>query len=409
VIARNSVARYKGKQNDTQTIGRELNVRAVLVGRMIQRGDELSITIELIDVRDNKHLWGWQYDRKLADIIAMQSTIALDVSEKLRLRLTGEEKQRLARHYTEDGEAYRLYLMGRHYQRWGRKEALEKSVAYLEQAIKRDANYAPAYTEMGEAYRNLGYGGWIAPRESLHREESAALKALRLDDTFAEAHVLAADIRALNLDWSGADDEYKRAIELDPNSVRVQYAYALHLNRLGRFDEAMQHLKRAQEVDPASFEVNEGIGLVFYASRQYDRAIAQYQKIIELDPNFAHGLLAEAYQAKGMYQEAVGELEKAGEKGNAQLGYAYAVAGKTAEARRVLNELQELSRERYVGPFRFALVYIGLGDKDQSFVWLDKTFDEDPYRLAVLKMNPSFDGLRSDPRFTDLLRRMKLA
>jgi tetratricopeptide (TPR) repeat protein len=249
----------------------------------------------------------------------------------------------------------------------------------------------------------------MAPWESLHKEEDAALKALQLDDTFSEAHVLAADVRAHNLDWAGAEDEYKRAIELDPNSVKARYAYAMHLNRLGRFDEAMLHLKRAQEVEPASFEVSEAIGLVLYASRQYDRAIDQYQKSIELDPNSAHGLLAEAYQAKGMYEEAVVEMEKAGGMGNAQLGYAYAVAGKAAEAQKVLNELQALSKERYVGPFRFALVYIGLGDKDQAFAWLNKTFDEDPYRLTVLKTNPRFDWLRSDPRFEELLRRMKFA
>ena len=248
----------------------------------------------------------------------------------------------------------------------------------------------------------------MAPRDSLQKEEDAALKALQLDGALAEAHVVAADIRALNLDWAGADDEYKRAVELDPNSVRARHKYAMHLDRLGRFDEAMLHLKRAQEVDPLAFDVSEAIGLVFYNSRQYDRAIEQYQKIIEIDPNFAHGLLAQAYQAKGMYQEAIVELERQGGKGNAQLGYAYAVAGKTAEARRVLDELKELSKEGYVSPFRFAMIYLGLGEKEQAFEWLNKQFDENPYRLTELKTNPRFDNLRSDPRFADLLRRMKL-
>ena len=409
VIAHNVVQRYKGKQIDPQTVGRDLNVRAVLVSRVVQRGNDVSIGLELIDIRDNKHLWSGQYDRNLADIISMQTQIAQDVSEKLRQRLTGQDKQRLASHYTENGEAYRLYLMGRHYQRWGRKEALEKSIDYLRQAIEQDANFAPAYAELGEAYSHLGYGGWIEPKDCLQKEQAAALKALQLDDTLAEAHVVAANIRALNLDWQGADDEYKRAIQLDSSSVRARYAYAQHLIRLGRLDEAMMHLQHAQEVDPLSFEVSEGIGLVLYSSRQYERAIQQYQKTIDIDPLFGHGVLAQAYQAKGMYQEAVAEVEKGAAKGDAQLGYAYAVAGKTAEAHRVLDELRDLSRDRYVSPFRFALVYIGLGDKDQAFAWLSKTFDEDPYRLTGLKANPRFDSLRSDPRCTDLLRRMKLA
>src|SRR5438067_2936294 len=408
VIPLNSVLRYKGKQMDPQAVGRELGVRAVMTGRLIQHGDELSINVELVDVRDNKHLWSGQYNRKLADLMIVQSEIAQEISEKLRLRLTGEEKESLVKRSTQSSEAYKLFMLGRYFQRRGKKENFEKSVEYFEQAVAKGRTYALAYAELGLAYRNLGWGGWMVPKEFSQKEEWAALKALQIDNALAEAHVVMADIKAFHLDWEGAEAEYQRALELDPNSARTHQFYASHLRLLGRFDETMLHLKRAQELDPLSFDINQDIALTLFFSRQYDRAIEEFQKTAGIDPNFPHGLLAQAYQAKGRYQEAVVELEKDGGKGNAQLGYAYAVAGKTVEARRVLDELKELSKEHYVSPFRFALVYIGLGDMDQAFAWLNKTFDDDPYRLAVLKANPRFDSLRSDPRCTDLLRRMKL-
>jgi len=418
VIALNSVLRYKGKQTDPQVVGRELNVRAVLMGRLVQQGDNLSISTELVDVRDNRRLWGQQYSRKLADITAVQTEIAQEISERLRLRLTGEEKKRLTKRYTQSGEAYQLYLMGRYYRRRQTKEGLGKSIEYFEQATKKDPSYAPAYAELGETYRNLAWGGFLAPKEARQREEWAALKALQIDDALAEAHVLMANIKEIDLDWSGAEEEYKRALELDPNSVRAHQTYAWHLEMVGRLDEAMPHLKRAQELDPLELSVNLDIGSALYFSRQYDRAIEQFQKTIEMDPNFvpAHVGLVQTYQAKGMYEEAIAERKKAdalgqapGSRARAQLAYAYAVAGKRDEAQKILIDLKELSKQRDVSPFDFALIYMGLGEKDQAFEWLNKTFDENPYRISFLKVNPRFDSLRSDPRFTDLLRRMKLA
>lgn len=410
VIALNSVLRYKGKQTDPQAVGRELNVRAVLMGRLVQRGDDLSISVELVDVRDNRHLWGQQYDRKLANIAAVQAEIAQDISEKLRLRFSGEDKQRLAKRYTQSGEAYQLYMLGRYYFRRKGKEQVEKSVEYFEQAIKKDPSLAPAYAGLGEAYRNLGFNGWLPPKEVRQKEELATLKALQIDDALAEAHVLTANLKEIDLDWPGAEQEYKRALDLDPNSVRAHNTYAWHLEMFGRFDEAMLHLKRAQELDPLELEVKQDIATLFYFSRQYDRAIEQYQKTIEMDPNYApaHMRLGGMYADQGTYEEAFAELKK-GNAREAQLGYAYAVAGKRDEAQKILNDLKELSKQRYVSPFEFALVYLGLGEKDQAFEWLNKTFEENPYRISFLKVNPRFDSLRSDPRFTDLLRRMKLA
>jgi TolB-like protein/DNA-binding winged helix-turn-helix (wHTH) protein/Tfp pilus assembly protein PilF len=418
VIALNSVLRYKGKQLDPQAVGRELNVRAVLMGRLVQQGDSVSISTELVDVRDNRRLWGAQYNRKLANINVVQTQIAQDISEQLRLSLTGEDKKRLNKRYTEDGEAYRLYLMGQHYFRsayayWNQHKAkgsLEKSIEYFEQAIRRDPSYAPAYASLGETYRNLSWGGFMPPKEARQKEELAALKALQIDDTISEAYVLLANIKEMDLDWQGAEEQYRRALELDPNSVRAHENFAWYLQCHARFDEALLHLRRAQELDPLAPEISMDIAHLFNFSRQYDKAIPQYLKTIEMDPNFArvHVRLASAYQNKGMYQEAIAELKKVNAEGG-QLAYAYALAGERDQAQKILNDLKELSKQQYVSPFDFAVIYKGLGDKDQAFEWLNKTFDENPYRLSMIKVNPRFDSLRSDPRFDELLRRMKLA
>jgi TolB-like protein/DNA-binding winged helix-turn-helix (wHTH) protein/Tfp pilus assembly protein PilF len=418
VIALNSVLRYKGKQLDPQAVGRELNVRAVLMGRLVQQGDSVSISTELVDVRDNRRLWGAQYNRKLANINVVQTQIAQDISEQLRLSLTGEDKKRLNKRYTEDGEAYRLYLMGQHYFRsayayWNQHKAkgsLEKSIEYFEQAIRRDPSYAPAYASLGETYRNLSWGGFMPPKEARQKEELAALKALQIDDTISEAYVLLANIKEMDLDWQGAEEQYRRALELDPNSVRAHENFAWYLQCHARFDEALLHLRRAQELDPLAPEISMDIAHLFNFSRQYDKAIPQYLKTIEMDPNFArvHVRLASAYQNKGMYQEALAELKKVNAEGG-QLAYAYALAGERDQAQKMLNDLKELSKQQYVSPFDFALIYKGLGDKGQAFEWLNKTFDENPYRLSMIKVNPRFDSLRSDPRFDELLRRMKLA
>lgn len=417
VIALNSVLRYKGRQTDPQAIGRELGVSAVLMSRLVQQGDSISISTELIDVRDNRRLWGEQYNRKLADIPGLQTQIAQEISDGLRLRLTGEQRKQLAKRYTQDGEAYQLYLLGRYYfRRSGKKEDLQKSIEYFEQAIKKDPNYAPAYAGLGTTYHRMGWQGILPPKESWQKEEWAALKALQIDDSLAEAHVLKAAVKEFNLDWQGAEEEYKRALELDPNDVRAHETYAWHLEMFNRLDEALPHLKRAQELDPFNMGLMWDLGVWFNFSRQHDRAIDQFQKMIAMDPSYfaAHSPgLAEAYQKKGMYEEAVEEVKKAnalgrGGGGEAALAYAYALAGKRDEAQKILNDLQEQSKQKYVSPFSFASIYMGLGDKDQAFEWLNKTFEENPYRIAFINVNPRFDSLRSDPRFDALLRRMKL-
>ena len=410
VIALNSVLHYKGKKTDLQVVGRDFNVRAVVMGRLTQRGDDLTISVELVDLRDNRHLWGQQYNRKLADITAVQAEIAQEISERLRLPLSIDEKKRLSKRYTENSEAYQLFLMGRYHRRTRSEKGLQKSIELFEQAIKKDPNYAPAYAGLAQTYSLLGYTGMLPPKEARQKEEWATLKALEIDNDLAEAHAAMARIRRMDLNWSASEEEYKHALELDPNSVDAHSSYAHHLEALGRLDEAMIHRKRAQELDPLSLIVRANLGSLFYVSRQYDRAIEQFQKIIEMDPNFApaHNRLERAYLVKGMYEEAFVELKKAN-GGGAQLGYAYAVAGKKAEAQKILDELQQLAKQQYVKPLSFALIYMGLGDKDQAFRWLEKTYEEHPTTLDHIKVDPEFDSLRSDPRFTDLLRRMKLA
>jgi len=411
VIALNSVLRYKGKQTDPQVVGRDLNVRAVLMGKLAQRGDDLAISVELVDVRDNRHLWGQQYTRKVADIMTVQTQIAQEISENLRLRLSGDEKKQLTKRYTQSGEAYQLYMLGRYYFRLRKgKEGLEKSIDYFEQAIKKDPNYAPAYAGLGETYRLLGWTSWLPAKEARQKEELATLRALQIDDALAEAHVLKANMKEIDLDWPGAEEEYKRALDLDPNSVRAHNTYAWHLEILGRFNEAKVHLTRAEELDPLELEVKMDIATLFTFLRLYDQAIEQFQKTIEMDPNYApaYGRLAEAYMEKGMSEEAIAALKK-GKVKAAQLGYAYAVTGKKDEAQKILDELKEQSKQGNVAPFDFAILYLGLGDKNQAFEWFNKTFDENPYRIAFINVNPRFDSLRSDPRFTELLRRMKLA
>jgi TolB-like protein/DNA-binding winged helix-turn-helix (wHTH) protein/Tfp pilus assembly protein PilF len=416
VIALNSVLRYKGKQTDPQAVGRELNVRALLTGRLTQRGDDLLINVELVDVRDNRHLWGQQYNRKLADIITVQAEIAQEVSERLRLRLSGDEKKQLAKRYTESGEAYQLYMMGSYYRRTRSEKGLQKSIESFEQAIKIDPNYAPAYAGLAETYSVLLYTRLLLPREARQKEEWAALKALEIDNELAEAHAAIASVRELDLNWSAAEQERKRALELNPNSAEVQGSYAHQFFVFGRFDEGMPHEKRAQELDPLSLERNADIATVWYFSRQYDRAIEQFQKTIEMDPTYApaHARIALTFLAKGRYEDAIAEYEKARalderSRRASNLGYAYALAGKRAEALKMLDELNEQAKQRYVSPYEFALVHIGLGEKDQAFAFLDKTYEESPDLLVFIKVSPQFDSLRSDPRFADLLRRMKLA
>jgi eukaryotic-like serine/threonine-protein kinase len=416
VISLSSVLRYKGKQMDPQTVGRELSVRAVLTGKLIQHGDDLLITAELVDVKDNKRLWGGQYNRKLADLPKLQSEIAQEIADRLRLKLTGTEKQRLAKSSTVDPEVYRLYLVGRFYRRSRTDKGLQKGLNYLGQAINKDPNFAPAYAQLAYTYFTMGFIGLLPPKEAEQKQEAAARRALELDDMLGDAHAALALRIGHVPDWTSSIRELQRALELDPNSADIHSYYAKTLWALGRLDEAIQHQKRAEELDPLSPVMYFDLGRILNYADQYDQAIEQCKKALELDPNYtpAHNNLARSYLALGKYKQALAEAETTtaikssrGEARGGELGYIYAALGKKAEALKILHELQERSKEQPVNPQAFALIYAGLGDKHQAFEFLEKQYQERG-SLNMLKTFPELKGLRSDPRFTDLLRRMNL-
>ncbi len=416
VISRSSAFRYKGRQVDLRTAARELGVQAVLTGRITQRADSLLISAELVDAREDRQLWGEQYNRKVADLLAVQDDISREISEKLRLRLTGEEQKRLVKRHTENPEAYQLYLRGRFY--WNRRteEGAKKAIEYFNQAIEKDPSYAQAYAGLADGYIILENVGGMSGAEAFAKARAAALKALEIDDALAEAHTSLASIKeSLDWDFAGAEKEYKRAIELNPNYSLAHMWYSLFLDEMGRLDEAMVEIKKAREVDPLSLPINRNLGGCLYSSRRYDEAIAQYRIVIEMDPNFAsaHGQLADAYEQTGRYQEAMLEWQKAraleGEKDLAAVWEKYAASGDYHSAvRKVIEILEERAKRKYVDPARIARWYIRLGDKDRAFQLLEKAYQEHSATLLDLKVDPRYDPLRSAPRFQDLLRRVGL-
>ena len=418
MIARTSAQRYKGRDVDPQTVASELGVQAVLTGRVVRRGDSLSISVELVDARDNRHIWGEQYNRRLADILAVQQEIAREIAERLRARLTGEERRRVTRNYTQNVEAYQLYLRGRHH--WNKRtaEGLRQAIEYFQQAIDRDPNYALAYSGLADCYSNLqGYAG--APSsEMVPRARAAASRALEIDPSLAEAHASLGLNHYQSWQWAESERELKRAIELNPNYASAHQWYGLWLEMVGRFDEALDEVRRAQELDPLSPVINTNLARHYLMRGGSDAAINECRKVIELSPNSfeAHIILALAYQKQGRHDEAIAEFQKAVEltgRGSyplGALGFSYAVAGRRSEALAILRELEDkYARREAIGAW-IAWIYAGLGDKDQAFAWLERDFQERRGTLqnAVL-LYPYLDTVRSDPRYAGLLRRMGLS
>jgi serine/threonine-protein kinase len=412
-----SVVRYKNKDVNPQDAGRDLKVQAVLTGRLVHRGDALSINTELVEVRDNRQIWGSQYDQKVADTLVIQEQISREISNKLRLKLSGEEKQRMTRGATEDRAAYQLYLQGRY--QWNQRtlEGVQQSIDYFQQAIQRDPRYALAYAGQADAYAQIAEFNVLPAREVLPKVRTAAAKALELDDSEAEAHTSLGWAMFHEWDWAGAEKEFKRAIELNPSYPTAHSMYGEYLMILGRFDEALVEMNRAHELNPLSPFLNLALGYRLYYSRQYPEAIDQCQKTLAMDASFvpAHVFLGRAYVQRGMYKEAVAELQKALELSQgdtnelAALGYAYAISHRESESRKILDQLKERSQQTYVQPSLVAVIYVGLGDKNQAFDWLQKAFEDRSAGLLYLKVDPSFDSLRSDGRFADMLRRVGLS
>jgi serine/threonine protein kinase/tetratricopeptide (TPR) repeat protein len=417
VVPRGRVFRYKGHETDAEKIGRELNVRAVLTGRVVQRGDSLNIQTELVDVAGDSQLWGQQYNRKFSEIIPVQEEIAKEVSEKLHLRPTGEEQKRLAKRYTENPDAHELYLKGRYY--WNRRTAatLTRATEYFHEAIDRDPGYALAWAGLADSYAVYSFYDLAPPSEASPKAKEAASKALGLDDRLAEPHAALGYIKTtFDWDWAGAEREFRRAIELNANYAMAHSWYSYQLGAVGRFDDAFVESKRAQEADPLSLIISSIDGNTLYFARRYDRAIAQLRKAIDIDPNFplAHFYLGLAFLQLAKNQEAIEEYQKALNLSGGQtmmrsaLGHAYAVSGKRSEALKALAELKDLSKEHYLEPVDVALVHAGLGDKTQALDWLERAYEDHSQRLLWIKVEPRFDNLRGEPRFQDILRRMHL-
>jgi len=413
-----SVFRYKNKEIDPIKVGDELGVNAVLSGRIVQRGENLTISAELIDVRHDKLLWGEQYERKVSELLQTQREIAKEIVDKLRLKVSGQESA-FTKHYTESNEAFQLYMKGRFY--WNKRipSALHKSVEYYEQAIQQDPTFALAYAGLADTYALLGgpeAGGDMAPIEALPKAKAAALKSIQLDASLAEPHVSLAHVSYFyDRDWVVAEREFKRAIELNPNYPVAHHWYAIFLSTIpGRIPEALTEIRRALDLDPTSLIINSWYGRILDVAGQLDEAVEQLKKTVELDPNFilAHYRLGQTYAEKRMYTEAIDEFNKVlnlqdgKATGLMGLAYVYALAGRRPEADKSLNELLELSKQRYVSPGQIGIIYIARGEKDKAFQRLEEANKVYDLNLMRMKVERRFDPLRSDPRFDDLVRRL---
>jgi eukaryotic-like serine/threonine-protein kinase len=419
VMSRDSAFMYKGKDIDAHTVGQALGVRAVLKGRVMQHGDDLQISAELVDARDDSHIWGQQYSRKASEIFALQNDLAKEMTSMLRMRLTGEDEKRMDQSYTTNPEAYQLYLQGRFWWNKRTEEGFRKGIEYFQQAITKDPNYALAYAGLADSFSLLSDYGLVAPREAFPRAQVAALKSLEIQSNLAEAHASLAFIKT-HYDWdrSGGLLEFQRAVELNPAYAISHQWYGVALWQMGQLREAKAEYERALELDPISLVINRNLGWLLYLARQYDQSVEQLRKTLEMDPSFvlAHNDLAQPYLQKSLYVEGIAECEKelVNSHNNAwalaQLGYAYAVAGRRAEAQNVLRQLNALSKEKYVSPIAAAQIYSGLGERDKTFEWLEKGYEDRSTgsTFVNVKVDPIWDPLRSDPRFADLLRRMNL-
>jgi TolB-like protein len=416
VMARSIVFRYRGREADPQEVGRELQVRAVMLGRILNLDDKLIVRTELVDVEDGSQLWGEQYNRDLSDLLDVQENIAGQISEKLRLKLTGEEQRRLAKHYTESTEAYQLYLKGRYHLDKRTAKAYERAIEYFEQAIALDPVYALAYSGLADAYSLFEYYGLRPPSETMPKAKAAALRAVEIDDTLAEGHTSLGCVKLIyDRDWEGARLAFERAIELNPKYAHAHHWYSHYWLSVGRFEESLVASKRALELEPLDLVINLHLGVHYIYARQFEEAIEQIRLTLDMDRNFyfARLYLGMAYAHVGDFARAADELRQANliednPPALGFLGYVYASWGKTDEAREILDELKERLEQEYVPPYDIGLIHAGLGERDEALSWFEKAYQVRNEWLSWVKVAPELDGLRPDPRFTELLRRMRL-
>ncbi|HKO45220.1 MAG TPA: protein kinase [Pyrinomonadaceae bacterium] len=419
VIARSSVFRYKGRNvDDVQAIGRELNVRAVLTGKIIQTGDELTIQVALTDVEGNRSIWGETYQRKTADIQSVQREIARNVSEELRLKLTGADETQLAKADTQSGEAYEAYLKGRYH--WNKRtdEGFKKAVGYFQDAITKDGSYALAYTGLADCYTLRSDYGFLDPKEGYALAKGAVTLALKYDESLAEAHTSLASIKAVTeWDWQGAENEYRRAIELNPKYATAHHWYAAQLLLQGRLNEALQEIKIAQQLDPLSLGINKDYAVILLYAGDYEKALEQCRKTLEIEPDFhmMSTYIAQIYELQQKYPLAIAELERAHaaapEDGEIAygLGQAYAIMGRKAEAQKFIDELNQPSKQNVYLPKEAAYLYALLGDKERAIAILEKAAEDHYMAVAELKVDPRFTELRNDSRVRSILQKIRLS
>lgn len=410
------VRKYTALDEDPVTVGRKLNVDSVLEGSIQRSDDKVRVTVRLVRTRDGTAIWADQFDMKPADIFAIQDSISEQVATRLIGALTGKERKQLTHRPTDSAKAYQLYLQGRYYFYQYREDSGPKAIASFRAAIEADPDYALAYAGEADVYAEAS-SKFYAPTEVMPFAKKAAMRALELDDTLAECHRSMARIKWWS-DWDGqgAESSFRRAIEINPNDTQSRREFARFLTQLARFDEALTEIRRAQQIDSLSVQVINNLGWVFHYARRYDQAVAAYQQALSLDPNHAttHYYLGLALAQQGALEDAISELERAIDLKDdyayvSDLAYVYALAGKRGEAIKRLDQLKDRARRRYISPYYIARIYSGLGEKNQSFIWLEKAFTDRSDHLLLLGVDPAFDSLRSDARLTDLLRRVGLA
>jgi TolB-like protein/Tfp pilus assembly protein PilF len=417
VMAQSTIFRYKGREIDPQAIGRELHVRAVVTGRIMHGGGSLRVGTELVDVATGSQLWGAQYNRKPDDIFLVQDEISTEISGKLRLQLTRDERKRLTVHHTENPEAYRLYLKGRHH--WNRwtEESFYKAIEYFQLAVEKDPSYALAYAGVADSYVLLGWNCYLPPNEAFSKGRADAMTALHLDPDLAEAHTAWAALLWLHdWQWKEAEKEFNRSLQLGPTYATANHWYAEYLMTMGKNEAAMARMEHSQELDPLSLIINVAVGWALYHARRYEAAIEQLRRTVELDPNYpvTYWILGLLLRKTVHYELAIRE----GEKGvklsggsplmQAALAHTFATAGRTTEARQILDDLKKLAKQKYVSPYFFAGIHIGLGEDDRALDYLEKAYEEHSHWLIYLRIDPSMDTLRYNARFKDLLRRLAL-
>ncbi len=418
VKARSSVFRYKGKEFDLPKIAHELNVQAILTGRVVQRGDQLTLSLELVSAQTENAIWSEQYNRQQTDLVTLQSEIARDVSSKLKAKLSGADEQKLTKTYTANPEAYQLYLKGRFYWNKRTKDDILKGIDYFQQVIKLDPNYALAYATIADSYNSLGKNADLPPKEVLPQAKAAATRALEIDPTLAEAHGALADSLALyDWNWAESEREYGKAFQLDPNVSYIHLTHGVsYFAPLGKRDEAVAELKRAVELEPLSLITNAIFGLSYLYAGQNDKALEQGKRTYDLDPNFRFGrqYLGNTLIVLGRYDEATALAEEGlktsplSQEDLVIAGLAYAKSGRRREAEQYLDRFRELAKTRYVRTVFTASIYAALGDKDKAFAELEKSFENKDCFLPRIKLDPFMDSLRNDPRYKDLLKRMGL-